>query len=143
MGEAEVILLEVAAVNELFYFQNLSLNVHSSLNLRGSSSSFDNHRCYQRYHELLGQKSASFIWCIEACINLNGTRVTGWNGQLKKLWERSKSSRKYLWNSSVFRNATGCNNFSKVSLHKKANSSRKFLNIFENIHFLCNAIELQ
>ena len=53
------------------FIQDLSLNVHSYLDLflHGSSSSFDKQ---QRYHEPLGRKSASFIWCIKACMSLNG-----------------------------------------------------------------------
>ena len=35
---------------------------------------------------------------------------------------------KYLWKSSIFRNAAGCNNFS---------------HIFKNMYFLCDAIALQ
>ena len=53
-----------AAINEVFYFQDLSLNVHSFLDLNVSNSSFGNHWRYQRYHELLGQKTSSFIWCM-------------------------------------------------------------------------------
>ena len=59
------------------FIQDLSLNVHSHLDifLQGSSSSFNNHWRYQQcYHELLGRKSASFLWCINACMNLNGTQ---------------------------------------------------------------------
>ena len=48
------------------FIQNLSLNVHSYFNLflHWSISSFDNHwRYQQRYRELLGRKSRSFLWC--------------------------------------------------------------------------------
>ena len=58
------------------FIQDLSLNVHSYLDFfpDGSSSLFDNQWLYQqRYHELVVRKSASFIWCIRACMNLNGT----------------------------------------------------------------------
>ena len=58
------------------FIQETSLNVHFYLDLflHGSSSSFGKHWWYQqRYHELLGQKFASFIWCIKARLNLNGT----------------------------------------------------------------------
>ena len=44
---------------------------------------------------------------------------------------------KLLWRSSIFRNVTSCNNFSKVFQNEKPNSS-----IFTNLHFLCDAIEL-
>ena len=56
----------------MFYFQDLSLNVHSYLNLslHGSSSLFDNHWLYQRNNEIFTLKSASFLWCR---LNLNGT----------------------------------------------------------------------
>ena len=38
------------------------------------SSSFEKQFPYQkRYHDLLDQKSVSFIFCIKACKNLNGT----------------------------------------------------------------------
>ena len=61
--------------------------------LHESSSSFHNHSLYQHYHELLGQKSPSSIWCIKVCINLNGTRMACWNGE-KKLSKESKNGRK-------------------------------------------------
>ena len=69
-----------------------------------------------------------------------------------KIFEKDrKMAEKYLSKSSIFRNVTGCNSFSKVSLHKKVNSSRKFLQtyseiciyIFRNMYFLCDAIELK
>ena len=50
---------------------------------------------------------------------------------------------KYLWKSSIFRNVTGCDNFSKVSLHftKMSNySQKKFVDIIENMFFLCDTI---
>ena len=37
----------------------------------GSSSSFDKR---QRYHELMGEESTSFIWCIKASMNFSGTK---------------------------------------------------------------------
>ena len=81
----------------MLYFQDLSLNVHSCLDLHGSSSSFDKHWWYQRYHELLSQKSASFIWRIKTCMNLNGTRVTCWRTgkTLKgsKKWQKNTCGR--------------------------------------------------
>ena len=52
---------------------------------------------------------------------------------------------KYLWMSSIFRNVTGCKNFSKVSLRfKKTNSSRKILRTYSDICiFLCDAIDFK
>ena len=58
------------------FYSRFYFNVHSYLDifLHGSVSSFDNHWQYQqRYYELLGQKSASFIWCMKVCMNLNST----------------------------------------------------------------------
>ena len=37
-----------------------------------TSSPFDNHWQYLRYLELIGRKFASFVWCIEICVNLDG-----------------------------------------------------------------------
>ena len=51
----------------------------------------------------------------------------------KNFEKGQKMAEKYLWKSSIFRNATGCNNFSKVSLHKKTNSSRKFSQAYSEI----------
>ena len=55
-----------------------------------------------------------------------------WNNW-KRIW-KCKSS---LWKSSICRNATVCSNFSKVPLHKKVNSSRKFLQIYSEICIFC------
>ena len=58
--------LREAAVNEVFYWR-LRLHFCSFLDLflDGSSLSVDKHWQYhQRYHELLGRKSAAFIWFI-------------------------------------------------------------------------------
>ena len=47
--------------------------------------------------------------------------------------------KKYLWNSSIFRNFTRCNNFSKGSLRfkKMANSLRKVLQSYSEIYIYC------
>ena len=57
------------------FIEDLSLNVYSYIDLfLHGSRSYDNHwQCQQRYYELLGQKSASFIWCIKTCMSLNST----------------------------------------------------------------------
>ena len=65
------------AVNEVLLFKILSSNVHSYIDLflHEISSSFEKQCPYQKpYHDLLGQKSVSFIWCIKAFKNLNGTK---------------------------------------------------------------------
>ena len=129
----------------MFYCQDLSLNVNPCLHLflYGSSSLFDNDWRYQRYHELLGRKSAFFIWCLKACINFIGTKVTWWN-RLEKFWKGSKNDRKIPVKNSIFRNITSCNNFSKISLYKKANSSRKFSQTYSEICIsVCDAIDLK
>ena len=55
------------------------------------SSSFDNHWHYLRYHELMGRKSASFIWCIKACVNLNG--LFKWTEKtLKRIKKKPKNT---------------------------------------------------
>ena len=54
----------------------------------------------------------------------NQSELLKWTG--KTLKRIKKMAEKYFRKSSIFRNATDYNNFSKVSLHKKANSSRKF-----------------
>ena len=103
------------AINEVrCLIQYLILNVHSYLDLflYVSSSSFDNHwRYQQRYHEVLGRKSPSFIRCIKACVNLNGKEwlvEMNWQnfekngksfGIVLKIWQKI-----YLWDSSIFRN---------------------------------------
>ena len=64
------------AVNEVLLFKILNSNVHSYIDLflHEISSSFEKQFPYQkRYHDLLDQKSVSFIFCIKACKNLNGT----------------------------------------------------------------------
>ena len=55
--EEKIIFLGQAVVNEVFYFQYLSLNVHSWLDLflYGCSSLFEKNWQYQRYHNLLDQ----------------------------------------------------------------------------------------
>ena len=123
----------------MFYFQDLSLNAHSSLDLHGSSSSFDNHWWNQRYDELLGWTSASFIWCIKACMNLNGTRVTCWKW-LKKLWKGSKNDRKNPVEKQHFYKCYKLQYFLKDSLHKKAiknKPSRTFLKTNSEICIFC------
>ena len=54
------------------FIQDLRLNIlsHLDLFLHGISAAFEKQQCY---HELFGQKSTSFIWCIKGCMNLNGT----------------------------------------------------------------------
>ena len=74
----------------MFYFQELSLNVHSYLNLslHGSSSLFDNHWLYQRYNEIFTLKSASFPWCR---LNLNGTE---WLVEMD--WKNFENDRRFF-----------------------------------------------
>ena len=136
------------------FIQDLSLNVHSYLDLLlyGSSTSFNNHWLYQqRYHNLLSQKSGSFIWCIKAYMNLNGTE-----GLIQMDWKNVEKNRKsfgtvlktcqkYTSGRAAFLDVTGCSNFSKVSLRfKKANSSRKnFQTYSETCIFLCDTIYLK
>ena len=57
--------------------------------------------------------------------------------------DKKKMAEKYLWKSSIFSNVVGCNNCSKVSMHGKANSSKMLADIFRNMHFFCDAIELE
>ena len=117
LGKAEVILRSK---------QQLSLNVHSYLDLflHGSSSSFDNHwRYQQRYHELLGWKSASFIWCIK-WISLNGVEwhvEMGWKnfekdrksvGTVLEIWQKSTCSEIPVQKYSFF---VWCNRLEAVS----------------------------
>ena len=72
----------------------------------------------QCWHKLLGQKSTSFIWCIKPC-KAFGTVL-------------KYEKKKYLWGSRIFRNVTGCNNISKVSL--LFNKAISYEHIFKNMH---------
>ena len=52
---------------------------------------------------------------------------------------------KYLWKSCIFRNVTGCNNFSKDFLHfNEADSSKTILQKYSEIYiFFYEAIDLK
>ena len=71
----------------------------------------------QCWHKLLGRKSTSFIWCIKPC---------------KAFGTVLKYEKKDLRVSRIFRNVTGCNNVSRVSL--LFNKAISYEDIFKNMH---------
>ena len=100
----------------MFYFQDLSLNVHSCLDLfqHGHSSSFENHWWYQHaaLPRAIGSKIYIFQLVYKACMNLNGREwlvEMDWKKEFLKRMEILlrlflKYDRKNLWNSSILRN---------------------------------------
>ena len=123
------------------FIQDLSLNVHSYLDLflHRSSPSFNNYWGHQqRYKELLGRKSASFIWCISKSTHeFEWYRVTCLYG-LKKPWKWSKSFL-VLFLKYGRKIPVKSRRISKVSLHfkKMANSSITVLQKYSEICIFC------
>ena len=68
---------------------------------------------------------------------LKWTRIT--LKRIKSLLVLFLKLENHLWKSSIFRNVTGCNSFSKPSLHfkKMANSSRKVLQNYSEMCIFC------
>ena len=126
--------------------QDFNLNVHSYLDLfrmgvvyhlttiRGinnvtTSYWVENlHLMYKSMHEFEWYRVTSWTELAEL-----------WKG-LKVFWYCSyKMAQKYLWKSSIFRNVTGCNSFSKVSLYfkKMTDLSKRVLQTYsENAFFV-------
>ena len=83
-------------------------------------------------------------------MNLNDTSQSDFL-KWKNFEKDRKMAEKCLWKSTIFINVTGCSNFFKVFLesyffkfYQKVIFFKKiFADIFKNMYFLCNTIELK
>ena len=118
---------------------DLSLNAYSYLDLflHGRSSSFDNHQRYQqRNHKLLGRKCASFIWCLKACMNLNGTERL-----VKMDWKNFESLK--LKSLLVLFLKCGKKIHAEEQHFQKRYRLQSFCRYIHKYAFLCDAIDLK
>ena len=94
----------------------------------------------------MGLTSASFSWCIKACMNLNGTEWL-----VEKDWKNFEKNRKSFGTvfnilqkntcERAFLETLDCNNFSKVS--QKLIFQEKFCRHIQKYAFFCDAIILK
>ena len=88
-----------------------------------------------------GNKVTTSYWVENLHLSFGIWMMPEWYVEMdRKNFEKDrKMTEKYLWKSKIFRNVTGCNNYSNDSLYKKANSSRKY-EIFLKPQYKCEEV---